>query len=74
MDKPTNIVHRIDELAMQGVFSNDQLAQIIELIGGYLNLMTISEYAKSHSLSYNGVKNNRQIINLFGNKYVIDNN
>lgn len=74
MDKSTNIVHRIDELAMQGVFSNDQLVQIIELLGGYLNLMTISEYAKSHNLSYNGVKNNRQIINLFGNKYVIDNN
>ena len=72
MDKSTNIVHRIDELAMQGVFSNDQLVQIIELLGGYLNLMTISEYAKSHNLSYNGVKNNRQIINLFGNKYVID--
>ena len=72
MDKSTNIVHRIDELAMKGVFSNDQLVQIIELLGGYLNLMTISEYAKSHNLSYNGVKNNRQIINLFGNKYVID--
>lgn len=74
MDKSTKIVHRIDELAMQGVFSNDQLVQIIELIGGYLNLMTISKYAKSHNLSYNGVKNNRKIIYLFGNKYVIDNN
>lgn len=72
MDKSTKIVYRIDELAMQGVFSNDQLVQIIELLGGYLNLMTISEYAKSYNLSYNGVKNNRTIINLFGNKYVID--
>ena len=53
--------------------SNDCLVQFIELAGSYLNLQTISDYAKSNKLSYNGVKNNRQIINIFNVKFVIDN-
>ena len=53
--------------------SNDCLVQFIELAGSYLNLQTISDYAKTNKLSYNGVKNNRQIVNLFNVKFVIDN-
>jgi hypothetical protein len=53
---------------------NEGMVQIIELCGMYLNLQTISDYAKEHNLSYNGVKNHRQIVNLFGNKYVLENN
>jgi hypothetical protein len=53
---------------------NSDMVQIIELCGMYLNLQTISDYAKEHNLSYNGVKNHRQIVNLFGNKYVLENN
>lgn len=56
-----------------GQLNNESLVQIIELCGGYLNLQTISNYAKENGMSYNGVKNHRQITNLFGNKYVIDN-
>jgi hypothetical protein len=52
---------------------NDGLVQQIELCGGYLNLMTIADYAKVHSMSYNGVKNNRKIITIFNVKFVIDN-
>lgn len=53
--------------------SNKFLVQFIELSGGFLNLQTISDYAKNNKLSYNGVKNNRQIVNLFNVKFVIDN-
>jgi len=52
---------------------NDKLVQIIELAGSLLNLQTISAYAKNNQLSYNGVKKHRQIINIFGCKFVIDN-
>ena len=57
----------------KGVLSNDNLVQIIERCGSMLNLQTISSYAKSNSLSYNEVKNNREVINLFGVKLVVDN-
>ena len=56
-----------------GQINNSSLVQIIELCGGYLNLQSISDYAKDNNMSYNGVKHHRKIINLFGNKYVIDN-
>ena len=53
--------------------NNVSLVQLIELCGDYLNLKTIPNYAKENNLSYNGVKNNRTIITLFGNRFVIDN-
>ena len=53
--------------------SNGDVVQIIELCGELLNLETIPSYAKSNNLSYNGVKNNRQVITIFGCKLVIDN-
>lgn len=53
--------------------SNEFLVQLIELSGGYLNLQTIPDYAKSHHMSYNGVKKTRRIVVLFGVKYVVDN-
>lgn len=53
--------------------NNNSLVQIIELCGDYLNLQTISNYAKQHGMSYNGVKNNREVQKLFNVKFVIDN-
>jgi ribonuclease HIII len=53
--------------------NDDDLVQIIELVNNYLNLKTISEYAKEYNLSYNGVKNNRNILTLLGHKFVADN-
>jgi hypothetical protein len=56
-----------------GELDNDTLVQLIEQAGNYLNLKTITDYAKDNGISYNGVKNNRKIIELFGVKFVIDN-
>jgi hypothetical protein len=53
--------------------NNDSLVQIIELSGMLLNLKSISNYAKDNDLSYNGVKHHRNIVELFGNKFVLDN-
>jgi hypothetical protein len=53
--------------------NNDSLVQIIELSGSLLNLQTISNYAKKNNISYNGVKNHRNIVRLFDVKFVIEN-
>ena len=53
--------------------SNQDLVQLIELCGSFLNLKTIPDYAKENNLSYNGVKNHRQIQIIFNIKFVIDN-
>ena len=43
---------------------NTSLVQLIELLGRYLNLKTISDYAKENGMSYNGVKKCRNIVEL----------
>jgi hypothetical protein len=53
--------------------SNQDLVQLIELCGGFLNLKTIPDYAKANNLSYNGVKKHRKIQIIFNVKFVIDN-
>lgn len=72
-DFEQNIINKIGESAQNGELSNYCMVQIIELLGGYLNLKTISDYAKSNSLSYNGAKKCRQKIDLFGVKFIVDN-
>jgi hypothetical protein len=56
------------------MLSNEDLVQIIEHTGAYLNLSTISNYASENKLSYNGVKNFRSVVKIFGVKFVVDNN
>lgn len=56
-----------------GDLSNDDLVQIIEHVGEYLNIATISDYAKQHKMSYNGVKKFRHTRTIFNTKFVIDN-
>ena len=57
----------------QGNFDNKDLVQLIELAGNYLNLQTISDYAKEKNISYNGAKNFRNVVKLFNVKFIIDN-
>ena len=72
-DLKQKILINIHKGLQSNTLSNEDLVQIIEHVGLYLNLMTISDYAKSKKLSYNGVKRFRTIRILFGSKFVIDN-
>jgi hypothetical protein len=73
ISKINKLLNFIAEKFETDELNNNDLVQIIELCGLYLNLQTISDYAKQHNLSYNGVKNHRTIINIFKTKYVLDN-
>jgi len=67
------IILNISKGVDNNVLSNDDLLQIIECVGDYLNLATISKYATKNDLSYNGAKNNRNIKKIFGVRFVVDN-
>lgn len=54
-------------------YSNSDLVKLIELIGGYLNLKTISNYCKSEKISYNGAKKCRNVVKIFDVKFIADN-
>ena len=57
----------------QNMLSNTDLIEIIEAAGSFLNLRTIADYAKQNNISYNGAKNFRDKVELFGVSFVIDN-
>lgn len=57
-----------------GHISNAQLVQIIEQSAQYLNLQTLSEYAKDQGISYNGAKKrNIQTVEIGCIKFVLSN-
>jgi hypothetical protein len=66
-------LNKLGQTIIDGKWSNDGLVQLIELAGDYLNLKTIPDYAAFSKLSYNGVKKTREIREIKGVKFVIDN-
>jgi hypothetical protein len=54
--------------------TSTDLVQIIELCCTYGNIRPVSEYAKLHKLSYQGVIKTRNIIEILGVKCVVENN
>jgi hypothetical protein len=56
-----------------GELDNDSLVELFKHCGMYLNLRTIPEYAKQMGMSYEGVKKFRKIEEIYGVKFVIDN-
>lgn len=50
-----------------GAISDEQLVQVIELSANYLNLKTITNYAKVNKITYNGALKRKL------NKVIIDN-
>lgn len=67
------ITNRLHQLVQDGKLSNDDLIQIIELAGSYLNLQTRSAWAKNNGKSYNAAKHFRQNVQLFGVSFVVEN-
>lgn len=66
-------IEKLQESVIDGRLSNECLVQIIEQCGSFLNLKTISNYAKTNQISYNGAKKFRENIDLFGVKFILDN-
>ena len=73
-EKETLTIERYGKFLREQNPSTDFLVQILELTGGHLNLETIQNYCKRTGMSYNGAKNYRKIFNMFGVRYVIENN
>ena len=72
-NKEQSILKTIYNHANDNIVSSDFLVQLIECGFDLLNAETIPNYAKKTGLSYNGVKNNRELKTIRGVKFVIDN-
>ena len=76
MKKSVNTRHldKIEEYVCKTMQKNElEIVQVFERLAPYANLKTIQQYASDNNISYNGAKNNRKVITLFGTKYIADN-
>lgn len=55
-----------------GRWSNSGLVKLIELVGDYLNPLSIQEFAYERNMSYQAARKHKQTI-LFRQKFIIDN-
>ncbi len=66
-------LNKLGETLQSGKWSNEGLVQLIELAATYLNAESIVGYSKRTGMSYNGVKNHRNVTTILGHKFVIEN-
>ena len=73
-EKGEKIYNFIYDKFTENDISNNDLVQIIILGFDLLNLKTISKFKDDHNKTYSGVaRHNKNIVNINGNKFVIDN-
>ena len=64
----------IFEKVQENELTNEDLVQIIISCASYLNLKTISQYAKENNKTYKGVADfNKNQVEILNKKYIIDN-
>ncbi len=73
-----SLINQIGKKVQNGELKNEDLIEIINVCGSFLNLKTIPDYAKAEGISYNGTLNRIKLnkvqeCNIFGNKMIIDN-
>lgn len=57
-----------------GLISDNEFVQIFEQIAAYLNLKTITNYAKANKISYNGaLKRKTNKVTIDNQTFIIDN-
>jgi len=70
----TRHLNKIEEYVYKCLVKDElDIVQVFERLSVYANFKTIQKYATDNNISYNGAKNNREIITLFGVKFIADN-
>jgi len=72
-DTEKSTITDIEKKIHNGELSNESLVQIIELCGRYLNIQTVSEYAKHNNISDNGARKYRNKVKIFNRTFIIEN-
>lgn len=72
-ENTVKLIRFVEEKFLNDELDNESLVELFKEMGVYLNLKTIPDYAKAYGLTYEGVKRGRQIEEIFGCKFVIDN-
>lgn len=65
-------INKLGKSIHEGKWSNEGMVKLIELVGEYLNPLSIQEFADNRHISYQAARKHKQII-LFRQKFIIDN-
>lgn len=64
---------KLGESIHERKWSNDGLVQLIELVGTFLNLKSIQQYANDKGKTYNGIKKAKKARIILGHRFITDN-
>ena len=65
-------INKLGEAIQLGKWSNQGMVQLIELIGDFLNPLSIQEFADRRHISYQDARKHKQTI-LLRKKFIVDN-
>lgn len=65
-------LNKLGQSIHDGKWSNEGMVKLIELVGEYLNPLSIQEFADNRHISYQAARKHKQII-FFRQKFIIDN-
>lgn len=72
-ENTTKLLKFVSNKFESGELDNNSLVELIKLAGDYLQLKSIPQYAKDNKMSYPGAAKFRNPIELFGQKFIVDN-
>ena len=73
MSKANKIKASMDDAMMNDELSNDDLVELIKHLGAYGNVMSVKDYSNQNGITVQGVYNHRNVVNLWGFKFVVEN-
>ena len=73
MSKANKIKASIDDAMMNDELSTDDLVELIKYLGAYGNVMSVKDYSNQNGITVQGVYNHRNVVDLWGFKFVVEN-
>ena len=73
MSKANKIKASIDDAMMNDELSIDNLVELIKHLGAYGNVMSVKDYSNQNNITVQGVYNHRNVVDLWGFKFVVEN-
>ena len=69
-----NVIESIERQIYEGSLSECDQLKLLNILCKYLNLQTITDYAKSEKISYNGAKKRKtESVEISGIKFIVNN-
>lgn len=72
-EKEQELIDRLSRYIYTHDVSNRCMVEMIKLLGSFLNIQKVSDYSKEFAISPQGIYKCREVEDIWGYKFVIDN-